>query len=106
MWSDNNRDFKRVMRSMAVYLTLLDLGMKDFEKIRKKIYEYYGRNISDCYNHPEYLKTVLEELYGEKSKEIISTIEINLGKDSKSIWADNFIRKLNERDAKTKIETR
>jgi len=105
MWDENNRDFKRIMRSMAVYLTLLDLGMKDFEKIRKTIYDHYGRNISDCYNHPEYLKTVLEELYGDKSKEIINTIEINLGKDSKSIWADNFIRKLNEAREQTEIKT-
>jgi len=97
MLEDSNRDFRRVMRSMAVYLTLLDLGMRDFEKIRKKIYEYYGRTISDCYNHPEYLKTVLEEIYGHKAREIINTIEENLGKDSKSIWATNFIEKLNKK---------
>jgi len=90
---------------MAVYLTLLDLGMSDFERIRKKIYDYYGRNISDCFNHPEYLKTVLEELYGDKSKEIIFSIEKNLGKEVKSAWTDDFVEKLNAEGKKTNTKT-
>ena len=103
MSDENNKDFRRVMRSMAVYLTLLDLGLKDFEKIRKKIYENYGRTISDCYKHPEYLKTVLEELYGDKSKDIVNSIEASLGNNITNIWNDNLIKKVNEIDKKTKI---
>ena len=35
----------------------------------------YGCKISDCYEHPEYLKTVLKDVYQVDYKSIISQIK-------------------------------
>jgi hypothetical protein len=80
-------------------MALIDLGIQDFEKIRQKVYEYYGCTIAACYNNPEYLKRVLEELYGNKSGEIIKTINSYFNKEEKES-ADDFIRILNEKSVK------
>lgn len=34
-----------------------------------------GCKISDCYEHPEYLKTVLKDVYPEDYKSIVSQIK-------------------------------
>jgi len=91
---DEKRRIKKLMKGMCIYMALIDLGIKDFEKIRKKIYDYYGCTISACYNNPEYLKHVLVELYGNKSGEIILSIKNYLDQEKES--DDDFIRVLNQ----------
>jgi hypothetical protein len=75
-------------------MALIDLGIHDFEKIRKKIYDYYGCTIAACYNNPEYLKRVLEEMYGSRSEEIVKSIKSYFDKEKES--DDDFIRILDQ----------
>ena len=91
---DDTRRIKKLMKGVCIYMALIDLGIKDFEKIRQKIFDYYGCTIAACYNNPEYLKTVLDELYGNKSGEIVKSIKSYLDKEKES--DDDFIRVLNE----------
>ena len=91
------RSIKKIMMSVSVYMALLDLGMDDFERIRQKLYDYYGRNISDCYNHPEYLKEVLEELYGNKSEEIVKSIRKYFGNEEEKESDTSFLGVLSEK---------
>jgi hypothetical protein len=97
---EDERNIRRVMRCVAVYMALLDLGMKDFEKIRQKLYDYYGRTIADCYNHPEYLREVLEELYGNKSNEIVKSIRKYFGKEIENESVSDFLEVLSEKESK------
>jgi len=100
MLDENERNIRRVMRSVSVYMALLDLGMSDFEKIRQKIHDYHGLTISDCYNHPEYLKEVLEELYGNESLEIVKSIRRCFGKEADEESVNNFLKGLSEIELK------
>ena len=96
MSDDNERNIRKVMRSVSVYMALLDLGMTDFEKIRQKLRDYHNTTISGCYNHPEYLKQVLEELYGNKSVEIIKSIRRYFGKEAEVESINSFLEVLDE----------
>ena len=87
------------MRGACIYMALLDLGMYDFEKIRKRVYDYYGCTIADCYNHPQYLKRVLVELYGSKANEIVKSIENYFGKEVEKGSVDDFLQALSEKES-------
>ena len=91
---DDSRRIKKLMKGICIYMALIDLGIKDFEKIRKKVYDYYGCTISACYNNPEYLKAVLDEIYGSRSGEIVQSIKNYLDQEKES--DDDFISVLNK----------
>jgi hypothetical protein len=39
----------------------------------------YGCKIFDCFDHPQYLKSVLQDVYGKDYSDLIEKIEIELG---------------------------
>ena len=56
--------------------TLLDAGIyyKVIEELKKK----YRCQLDNCYEHPEYLNTILKDLYGNSYKHVIKSINNHL----------------------------
>lgn len=58
-----------------VELVLMRRGNANYHLVMARLDTLYGCKISDCYEHPEYLKTVLKDVYQEDYKSIISQIK-------------------------------
>jgi hypothetical protein len=58
-----------------VELVLMRRGNANYHLVIAKLGSLYNCKISDCYEHPEYLKTVLKDVYKEEYHSIISQIK-------------------------------
>ncbi|HZS73258.1 MAG TPA: hypothetical protein VFA69_02030 [Candidatus Nitrosotalea sp.] len=58
-----------------VELVLMRRGNANYHLVMARLGSLYGCKISDCYEHPEYLKTVLKDVYQEDYKSIVSQIK-------------------------------
>lgn len=54
-------------------------GNVNYNLVLAKLGSFYDCKIRDCYDHPEYLKTVLREVYKEDYNSIINEIRLELG---------------------------
>src|SRR5579872_5812244 len=62
-----------------VELVLMRRGNANYHLVMAKLGSLYGCKISDCYEHPEYLKTVLKDVYKEEYAAVVSQIKSYLG---------------------------
>ena len=58
-----------------VELVLMRRGNANYHLVIAKLGSQYGCKISDCYEHPEYLKSVLQDIYKEEYRSVISQIK-------------------------------
>lgn len=59
---------------LAIEHTLLKIGKKTLEKVQEEMHQKYKCNISDCYEHPEYLSKVLKDLFGDSYNEVVRDV--------------------------------
>jgi hypothetical protein len=69
---------KKALVSFAVEKALLDMGEPVFQKVTKILKDDYNCYVPDCYEHPEFLKRILSDLYGNAHVAIINSIKISL----------------------------
>ena len=91
-----NDQIKKALVSIAVESTLLELGQPVLEKVEHALNNKYNCHIPDCYEHPEYLKTVLKELYGTSYSNIINSIRKALEEFSAQEPIAIFLKEMNE----------
>jgi len=72
--SDNSEDIKKALVTLYVEKTLLDIGKPVYEKVTRLLYTKYHCYLPDCYEHPEYLNSILKKLVGNSSKVIVDSI--------------------------------
>jgi two-component system chemotaxis response regulator CheY len=82
---------KAALVSVTVEQTLLSISKSAVNEVGRRLYSRYGCYFSDCLVHPEYLKNILEEIFGGGADSIIKTIRESLVEfeDHKSI--SNFL---------------
>ena len=56
--------------------TLLDSGI--YHKVSEELKKKHHCHLDECYEHPEYLNTILRDLYGNSSRHVIKSINNNL----------------------------
>ena len=69
----NNEVFKSVA-SASVEKALLEMGKFELDSVVYRLKENYSSEISDCLDHPEYLKQILCELFGNSHEVILKSI--------------------------------
>jgi hypothetical protein len=69
---------KKALVAFAIEKALLDMGEPVFQKVTKALKDDYNCYIPDCYDHPEYLKRILSDLYGNAHMAIIDSIKNSL----------------------------
>lgn len=62
--------------------TLLQMGTLDYEQVKNRLFEKHNCFLADCYERPEYLKEVLEWVYGNAGKVITKSIEKQIEEQS------------------------
>jgi hypothetical protein len=63
----------------CIEIVLMRRGNVNYNLVLAKLHAFYDCKIMDCYEHPEYLKTVLREVYEEDCNSIIHEIRLELG---------------------------
>ncbi len=91
-------DVRKGLVFIAIEETLMKISRKDYERVVTRLKTKYNCYIPACYHHPEYLKDILEGLYGESSGQIINQIKEKLAKFSNQLPVNEFLTKLSSRE--------
>lgn len=78
---------KKALVSFVITETLLKIGPSTNNEVGNRLYAKYNCYFSDCLEHPEYLKYILQEIFGNGSTAVIKTIREELVK-----FEDQYIR--------------
>ncbi len=71
-------DTKKALVSFTVTQALLQMSPSATNEVGSRLYAKYGCYFSDCLEHPEYLKDILQEIFGSGSAAVIKTIKESL----------------------------
>lgn len=81
-------------KTMLVYVIeniLLKIGKSSYDLVLSKLQKDYGCHISGCVENPEYLKMVLQDIYGNASGGILEQIKNELDDLDEQKYYGNFI---------------
>lgn len=78
----NDKEMIEELITLSVEHALLKMGNPELELVKSRLKEEYNCEISDSLKHPEYLKKILNELFGNAYQDILKTINERLQKTS------------------------
>lgn len=73
--SDND---SRAALVLSIEIVLMRKGGPQYHQILAKLENYYDCKIFDCFEHPEYLKAVISEVYPNDYRNIIQDFKVEL----------------------------
>jgi len=78
---DDSKVFESVV-TISIEKALLEVGKFELDSVVYRIKENYHCEISDCLDHPEYLKQILGELFGDSHQDILKSIHESIERTS------------------------
>jgi len=78
----NDKEMINELITLSVEHALLKMGNPELELVKSRLKKEYNCEISDSLEHPEYLKKILRELFGNAYQDILKTINKRLKKTS------------------------
>jgi two-component system chemotaxis response regulator CheY/two-component system response regulator (stage 0 sporulation protein A) len=69
--TDSEQHMKKTMVTLALKNTLLQLGVQELDKVVDILQKDYNCTLEDCYEYPQYLKQVLQDLFGNSYRDYI-----------------------------------
>lgn len=78
MTGDSQENIRKALISFVIERVLLDVGKLALDDVGDRLYKKYQRYFSDCYEHPEYLKEILYEIFGDGCRSITAKIQKRL----------------------------
>jgi hypothetical protein len=91
-----NGQIKRALVTISIERVLLEMGKPVFDEVVHALHDKYNCYVPDCFDHPEYLKEVLEELYGNSYKNIIKSIHKHLDEFANQKPIEEFLKAISE----------
>ena len=88
---DSVDQMKRTMVTLAIKNTFLELGLEEFDKIVLMLQKDYNSTLEDCYDSPEFLKKILQDLLGDSYKDVLSSLKENIKNISSHKSTENFL---------------
>ncbi|HEX5458000.1 MAG TPA: hypothetical protein VFX64_06400 [Candidatus Nitrosotalea sp.] len=92
----SDRYMHKDLVTVTIEKALFEIGTPAYEAVVLALQDAYHCTIPDCYEHPEYLKNVLEQYFGAASSAVIQSINENLDKSAKNSTIDHFLFILNK----------
>ncbi len=86
----DNEILKSVI-TVSVEKALLEMGVLELDLVKSKLKEDHNCEISDCLEHPEYLKEILCELYGNSHEVVLKSIHESLRRTAMEEPLENFL---------------
>ena len=62
----------------SLEVVLMSMGNTKYNLVVAKLNSLYDCSIRDCYEHPEYLKSILKEVYSKDYDRIIDEVKAHL----------------------------
>lgn len=62
----------------CIELTLMRSGNTNYNLVICKLNALYDAGLADCYNHPDYLRIILKEVYKDNYQSIVNEIKMCL----------------------------
>lgn len=81
---------------VTIEKALFEIGPPVYDAIVLALKDTYHCTIPDCYEHPEYLKNVLEQYFGSASNAVVDSINDDLAKSAKNTTIEKFLSILNQ----------
>jgi hypothetical protein len=78
LFLSSNNDVYKALTILAIEKTLLDFGKPMYEKVIEVLKKEYNCYLTDCYEHPEYLSTILKKLFGNSHIVLVASIKKQL----------------------------
>ena len=69
---------RKALATLSIEHTLLEIGKPVLDEVSHALYNNYNCFIPDCFDHPEYLREVLKDLFGSAHSNIVQSIHENL----------------------------
>lgn len=88
---DSLDQMKKTMVTLAMKNTFLELGLEEFDKITMMLQKDYNSSIEDCYDNPEFLKQVLQDLLGDSYNDVLNSLKENIKNISSHKSTQNFL---------------
>jgi ribosomal protein L37E len=85
-------DMNKTLIELAVEKSILSMGHPELQLVISKLHHDYNCTISDCMEHPEYLKAVLSDLFGHCHYDIVNSIDKTLKMTSMEKPITDFLR--------------
>lgn len=98
-FSPQSKEMDKDMIHVIIEAKLLKIGVDALETVGNTLQEKYGCHFGDCYEHPEYLKEILEDIFGESHYTIINSIVGEIKKNNLDEQLCDFIVCLQNNDA-------
>ena len=86
-----NIQIKKALVAFSIEKVLIEMGGPVFQTVTKTLKDDYNCYIPDCFDHPEYLKRVLSDLYGNAHVAIINSIKTSLNEFSQQQSISQFL---------------
>ncbi len=87
---------KKSLVTVTIEGTLLKTGgIPLLDEVNSRLYKKFNSSIAECYEHPGYLKEVLQEIFGDAHHEITKTIVKELTAFNYDDKVLQFIEKVN-----------
>jgi two-component system, chemotaxis family, chemotaxis protein CheY len=83
---------KQALISFTITQALQKLSPSTVEEVGRRLHAKHGCYFSDCLEHPEYLKDILHEMFGNGSLAIIKTIRESLSEVKDQHPIANFLQ--------------
>jgi hypothetical protein len=91
-----NGEINKALVTIAIEKTLLNMGKPVLDEVAHRLFKNYKSYIPDCYEHPEYLKSILKELYGNCYNNIVKSITKNLEEFATKKPIEHFLTVISE----------
>jgi len=88
-------EIKKALVTISVEEALLEIGRPVLDAVAHSLYVNYTCFIPDCLAHPEYLRQVLQELYGNGCANIIKSIHKHLDEYAGMQQIEEFLIAIN-----------
>jgi hypothetical protein len=90
---DNN--FKALV-AISIEVVLMRTSGPQYFSVLARLERDYECKIADCFEHPEYLKNVLKNVYGDSYGKILDDLESDLGEITSEKEIKDFLNVLRD----------
>jgi len=91
---DSLQEMNNTMITLAIKNTLLELGTQEFDKVVIMLQKDFNSTLEDCYEHPEYLKQILQDLLGNSYTDVLNSLKENIKNIPTHASTNDFIEAL------------
>ena len=92
----NKESTHKELVAEATAKALRDIGKPIYNIMVAKLQSQYRCQLSDCYEHPEYLNVILDDLYGQARRAVVKSINRDLQKITKDKTIERFLVVINQ----------